>query len=102
MFKKSIFLWVFVILFTGVSMFLIKHEVQVLAAKLNQFHRDILDHQEAILVLKAEWSYLTQPSRIESLVRKHVAFRPTETKQIFNINTFPRASKIKVIGGEVK
>ena len=83
-------------------MFLIKHEVQVLDAELNQFHRDILDHQEAILVLKAEWSYLNQPSRIESLVRKHVAFRPTETKQIFSINTFPRASKTKVIGGVVK
>jgi hypothetical protein len=102
MLKKSIFLWVFMISLAGVSMFLIKHEVQVLDAELKQFHRDILNHQETILVLRAEWSYLNQPSRIESLVRKYVAFRPTETKQIFNINTFPAAGKTKVISGVVK
>jgi hypothetical protein len=102
MLKKSIIFWIFIVSLTGVSMFLIKYEVQALDAELSQYHRDILNHQEAILVLRAEWSYLNQPSRIESLVRKHVDFRPTETRQIFNINAFPLASVTKLVDGVVK
>ena len=66
-------------------MFLIKHEVQVLDAKLDKLHHDIMMHQENILILTAEWSYLNQPSRIEGLARRHSDYRPTETKQIINI-----------------
>ena len=54
MIRRSIFLWAFIISVTGVSMFLIKHEVQVLDAKLDKLHHDIMTHQENILILTAE------------------------------------------------
>ena len=101
MIRRSIFLWVFIISVTGVSMFLIKHEVQILDAKLDKLHHDIMTHQENILILTAEWSYLNQPGRIESLARRHSDYRPTETKQIINIENLPYLKKSSLVRGRI-
>ena len=101
MIRRSIFFWAFIISVTGVSMFLIKHEVQILDAKLDQLHHDILTHQENILILTAEWSYLNQPSRIEGLARRHADYRPTETKQIINIEDLSYPKKTNLVRGRV-
>ena len=101
MIRRSIFFWAFIISLTGVSMFLIKHEVQILDAKLDQLHHDILTHQENILILTAEWSYLNQPGRIEGLARRHSNYRPTETKQIINIEDLSYPKKTNLVRGRV-
>ena len=85
---------------TGVVMFLIKHEVQVLDARLDRLRQDILAHQESALILTAEWSYLNQPARIEALARKHVEYRPTETNQIVRIIDFSFSKKSELYGEE--
>ena len=101
MIRRSIFLWAFIISVTGVSMFLIKHEVQVLDAKLDKLHHDIMTHQENILILTAEWSYLNQPGRIERLARRYADYRPTETKQIINIENLPYPKKSSLVRGRI-
>jgi hypothetical protein len=101
MIRRSIFFWAFIISLTGVSMFLIKHEVQILNAKLNQLHHDVLTHQENISILKAEWSYLNQPGRIEGLARRHSDYRPTETKQIINIEDLPYPKQTNLVRGRI-
>ena len=85
---------------TGIVMFLIKHEVQVLDARLDRLRQDILAHQESALILTAEWSYLNQPARIEALARKHVEYRPTETNQIVRIIDFSFSKKSEPYGKE--
>lgn len=89
MIRRSIALWLILASISGVSMFLIKHEVQIRDTQLDQLHRNILENQEAILVLRAEWSYLNQPVRIESLIRRHMDLRPTETRQLTSIDAVP-------------
>tara|TARA_B100000497_G_C7635524_1_gene382008 strand:- start:170 stop:475 length:306 start_codon:yes stop_codon:yes gene_type:complete len=96
MFRGSIIVWVLIVSLTGVVMFLIKHEVQVLDARLEQLHQDILAHQESTLILTAEWSYLNQPARIEALARKYVAYRPTETNQIKSLADFSLSRKFEL------
>jgi hypothetical protein len=92
--------WVLIVSLTGVVMFLIKHEVQVLDARLDRLRQDILAHQESALILTAEWSYLNQPARIEALARKHVEYRPTETNQIVRIIDFSFSKKSELYGKE--
>jgi hypothetical protein len=92
--------WVLIVSLTGVVMFLIKHEVQVLDARLDRLRQDILAHQESALILTAEWSYLNQPARIEALARKHVEYRPTETNQIVRIIDFSLSKKSELYGEE--
>lgn len=100
MFRSSIIVWVLIVSLTGVVMFLIKHEVQVLDARLDRLRQDILAHQESALILTAEWSYLNQPARIEALARKHVEYRPTETNQIVRIIDFSFSKKSELYGEE--
>ena len=100
MFRSSIIVWTLIVSLTGVVMFLIKHEVQVLDARLDRLRQDILAHQESALILTAEWSYLNQPARIEALARKHVEYRPTETNQIVRIIDFSFSKKSELYGEE--
>ncbi len=52
-------------------------------------HRDILRHQEAIQVLKTEWSYLNQPARIADLARRHLGLRPLTARQFVRLDDLP-------------
>ena len=95
MIRRAMVLWVTLASLFGVSMFLIKYEVQTREAKLKALHRDILANQESIQVLRAEWSYLNQPVRIESLIRRHMDLRPTDTSQLGGFEALPvRLSKV--------
>jgi len=89
MIRRSMVLWTILASLFAVALFLIKHEVQVREARLDALHRDILASQEAIQVLRAEWSYLNQPVRIESLIRRHMDLRPTDTTQLGGYDALP-------------
>lgn len=89
MIRRSMVLWMILAVLFGVAMFLIKHEVQTREARLDTLHRDILGNQESIQVLRAEWSYLNQPVRIESLIRRHMDLRPTDTTQLGGFEALP-------------
>jgi len=80
--------------FTGIGMFLLKHEVQTRKSELDSLHERIVENQETIRVLRAEWSHLNQPARIEVLTRKHLGFRPTESHQLIGINEFIARQKM--------
>lgn len=99
MLRRSIGIWVVVVSLSGVGMFLLKHEVQSRKSELDSLHEYIINHQEAIRVLRAEWSFLNQPSRIERLARKHLGLRPLESRQIIHINKF---SSQQSLGSEEK
>jgi hypothetical protein len=89
MIGRSMVLWMILASLFGVAMFLIKHEVQVREAKLDTLHREILASQESIQILRAEWSYLNQPVRIESLIRRFMDLRPTDTAQLGGYGALP-------------
>ena len=94
MIRRAMVLWVILASLFGVSMFLIKYEVQTREAELKALHRDIRANQESVQVLRAEWSYLNQPVRIESLIRRHMDLRPTDTSQFGDFDALPvRLSK---------
>ncbi|MBP6013005.1 MAG: hypothetical protein KBA31_12330 [Alphaproteobacteria bacterium] len=49
----------------------------------------IAQEQEAIRVLKAEWSYLNQPERLQTLARQHLSLMPTAAAQIVVLASLP-------------
>ena len=79
MMRRSMTLWLLLATCAGITLFLIKHEVQDREDRLNALHQEILADQEAIQVLNAEWSYLNRPDRLEHLIREfsehHIANR---------------------------
>jgi hypothetical protein len=70
-------------------LFHIKQEVRELEEELGIAHSGILRHQEAIQVLRAEWSYLNRPARIAELVERHLEMQPLAARQFVGFDEIP-------------
>jgi len=54
------------------ALFNVTFKVEKLEADLGELNRQILADQQSIHVLKAEWSYLDRPERLETLIEDHL------------------------------
>ena len=72
--------------------FQVSHDVQRLEAELAITKRNILSHQEALHVLRAEWSYLNQPGQIADLAERHLDLRPLSSDQFVELQNLPLRS----------
>lgn len=87
---KSALFWLGLAGAAGAVLFQTSYEVQELEEQLASVNRKIVAEQEAIQVLKAEWSYLNDPTRLETLARTHLALRPTDARQfVASIDVVP-------------
>ena len=73
-------------------LFHIKQEVRELEEELGISHRNILRHQEAIQVLRTEWSYLNRPARIAELAERHLDIQPLVARQFVGFEEIPYRS----------
>ncbi len=75
----------------GAALFLfhIKQEVREMEEELGIAHRNLLRHQEAIQVLRTEWSYLNRPARIAELAERHLAMQPLVARQFVGFEEIP-------------
>ncbi|MFC4350029.1 hypothetical protein ACFOW6_00585 [Fodinicurvata halophila] len=71
------------------ALFQVKHEVQQQERRLKALNEQILRDQEAIHILKAEWSYLNDPERLARLAERHLDFQPMETEQVSQVAYLP-------------
>jgi cell division protein FtsL len=86
---KSALFWLGLTAAAGVVLFQTSYEVQELEEQLASVNRKIVQEQEAIQILKAEWSFLNDPARLESLARAHLALKPTEARQFVALDLLP-------------
>lgn len=73
----------------GYGLYHLKNEVQSLEDQLFHVNRTILAEQEAIHVLRAEWSYLNQPARLQALASRHLDLQPTKPNQLGTVASLP-------------
>ncbi|QND53656.1 hypothetical protein HB779_18490 [Phyllobacterium sp. 628] len=72
----------------------IKHDAEKQMAEVHKIERMITDEKDTIDLLKADWSLLTQPSRLQNLVasfQTQLNLQPVDAQQIANINEIPKA-----------
>jgi cell division protein FtsL len=86
MIRLATVLWLVVVAFVGFGMFKVKYEVMDLEDELARANRAIAADQDAIHVLKAEWAFLAQPSRLAELSRRHLDLVPLGTAQLGQID----------------
>jgi len=86
---KSALFWLGLAAAAGGVLFQTSYEVQELEDKLGSLNRQIMDEQEAIQILKAEWSYLNDPTRLETLASQHLQLQPTEARQFVALDVVP-------------
>ena len=70
-------------------MFQIKFEVQALEAELTALNNDIREREEAIRVLRAEWSYLNEPNRLATLAARYLELTPVAASQLVRFDDVP-------------
>jgi len=91
----AIGLWTVAAIATGYTLFYITFQVEALEAELTRLNREILIEQESVHVLKAEWSYLNRPDRLEKLSTKLLPeLGSLSAQQIGSIDSLPERPTI--------
>jgi hypothetical protein len=89
MIRPSTLLWVGLAGAVGFGLFQLKHEVQELEDEMFRLNRAVIAEQQAIHVLKAEWSYINQPQRLQSLAARHLDLQPMKPGQLGTVAELP-------------
>jgi len=89
MIRTSTALWSAAVIVVGYGLFQVKYEVMQQEDTLAHLNRQIVEGRESIRVLNAEWSYLTQPVRLEELSKRFLNLAPIGTAQIGNLDAIP-------------
>ena len=87
--KLSTLLWLLMAVAAGAGLFLMKYEMRALEERFAGLNRDILKNQGALHVLRAEWSFLNQPARLEKLGRRMLRLEPLRADQAGRISDIP-------------
>jgi len=66
----------------GVTLFVVKYQVQDLEQQLTDLNRAITEDRQAIHVLKAEWSHLNEPTRLKDLAERYLGLEAVKSRQI--------------------
>ena len=70
----------------------IKFESTRQGQRVAKLRLDISREQDAIAALRAQWSKLDTPARIQDLARRHLALRPVEARQYDRLDNLPERS----------
>ncbi len=87
---SCILFWFSLALIISVGLYHTSYHVDGLAHELSALNTKIKTEQQNIHILKAEWVFLANPSRIENVARKHLALEPTKTNQIASLKKLSR------------
>ena len=89
MIRGGTIVWMLLAIAAGIGLFLLKYEVAEMEDRLVELNRRTLVNLEAVHVLKAEWSYLNRPDRLETLGRDLMALEPLSPRQTLGIDDIP-------------
>jgi cell division protein FtsL len=89
MIRPATAFWAAAVIGIGYVMFQMKYEVMHQEDQLARVNHQIAETREAIRVLKAEWSFLSRPSRLSALSQRYLHLVPIETAELGAIDTIP-------------
>jgi len=67
----------------------IKYESTQRVEQVAKLRAEIRREHDAIATLRAEWSRLDSPARIQELAKRHLALRPVEQRQFDRLDQLP-------------
>lgn len=69
----------------------VKYETREMDQRVAALRLDIRKERDAIAILRAEWSHLNRPERVERLARKHLGLKPVLARQVFTVEQLAAA-----------
>jgi hypothetical protein len=67
----------------------IKFEATLQAERVSKLRAEIRRERDAIAILRAEWTQLDRPDRIQGLAQRHLKLRPVEVAQFDALDKLP-------------
>ena len=87
---RALYFWAFVVAVMLIyGLYTMKYEVQRLEARLQSLNEQLAFEREAMRVLRAEWSFLNDPERIEKLAARHLDLAPVSVHRISAMARLP-------------
>lgn len=83
-------MWVGLAAGVATGLFQIKYEVQALESRLARINRAVIADQQAIHVLKAEWTLLNRPGELAKRAAGNLELKPVSAAQIGLVADLPR------------
>jgi hypothetical protein len=80
----------------AIFVFQIKYRAEAVAERAATLQRELDQENETLSLLKAEWSLLIQPARVQALVERHadvLQLEPLDPSQITKIENLPMRPK---------
>ena len=90
MLKYANFAMVLGTLFTASVLYNLEHTTRSQERVIARAKAEMVDNAEAIKLLKAEWSSLTRPERIQQLAKQHLGMQKLEPDQIVTVEELPQ------------
>jgi hypothetical protein len=88
------FLGTILLIALSFSLYTLVNAVKAQEKKLKYLDVAIAKENEATRVLKADWTYLNQPERLQALARQHLTLVPTVARQIVILANLPEKSAV--------
>ena len=89
MFRLATWGWLGVVGLAGFATYEVKYQVAQVDEELGRVNRAIDADRDQLRVLSAEWSYLTQPARLDQLRQRHLALVPVTRAQLGSLEQIP-------------
>lgn len=95
--RVSIFGYIVLLAVLSTFLFVIKYKVQNLNKHLNDLNNRIVTEKENYHILKAEYTYLTNPKRIKKLVSENLSLQTLKPEQVVDVSEIqPKINKAEV------
>ena len=85
----------------SLGLYHLEYEVIRLEDRMAGHQRAIIAKHEAVRVLRAEWSYLNRPERLEALARRHLDLVPVAVRQIGALDDLPLRAAAATAGASL-
>lgn len=89
MFRLATWGWLSVVAIAGFATYEVKYQVAQVDDELGRVNRSIDADRDQLRVLSAEWSYLTQPARLDQLRQRHLTLVPVTRAQLGSLDQIP-------------
>lgn len=83
------FLWGIFVVSIATFLFLVANEVNDREKHLAGLQQEISRINDDIQILRAEWSYLNAPTRLDDLAAKHLGLKPVRPDQYIALDALP-------------
>lgn len=71
----------------------VKYETGMMEEQVASLKLGIRRERDAIAILRAEWSHLNRPERVERLARKHLGLDPVQARQMMTLEQLAELRK---------